>query len=378
MKKMADASKADLKAAEKAAKAKEAALEAAKTQIEREFGAGSLMKLGDARSRSRRSRPAPCRSTWRSAWAASRAGGWSRSSAGVVGEDHARLPHHRRGPGARRGVRVRRRRACDRPDLRRADRRQHGRAARLAARLRRAGARDRRRPRALGRGRRGRRGLRRGADAAGGARGPDGRADGRPSGAADVAGAAQAHRQSQPGEHDLPVHEPDPGEDRSHVRLPGDPARWSRAQVLFLAAARHPPDRDPQGGHRGGRQPVPRQGRQEQGCAAVQAGRVRHRVWGRHLARRLPARPGARTGPRDQVRLVLLLRRAAAGPGSQQHEAVPGRESRPGPRDRGQDPRHSRDRARSAADRGGAGHRSGDRRDPRRARAEIEPEAKAA
>ena len=47
MKKMADASKADLKAADKAAKAKEAALEAAKTQIEREFGAGSLMKLGD-------------------------------------------------------------------------------------------------------------------------------------------------------------------------------------------------------------------------------------------------------------------------------------------------------------------------------------------
>ena len=44
---MADTSKADAKAAEKAAKAKEAALEAAKTQIEREFGAGSLMKLGD-------------------------------------------------------------------------------------------------------------------------------------------------------------------------------------------------------------------------------------------------------------------------------------------------------------------------------------------
>ena len=45
MKNMADTSKADAKAAEKAAKAKEAALEAAKTQIEREFGAGSLMKL---------------------------------------------------------------------------------------------------------------------------------------------------------------------------------------------------------------------------------------------------------------------------------------------------------------------------------------------
>jgi len=47
MKEMADASKANAKAAEKAAKAKEAALEAAVTQIEREFGAGSVMKLGD-------------------------------------------------------------------------------------------------------------------------------------------------------------------------------------------------------------------------------------------------------------------------------------------------------------------------------------------
>ena len=63
----------------------------------------------------------------------------------VVGEDDARLPHHRRGPGARRGLRVRRRRARDRPDLREADRRRHRRAARLPARLRRAGARDRRR-----------------------------------------------------------------------------------------------------------------------------------------------------------------------------------------------------------------------------------------
>ncbi len=45
MKEMADTTKADAKAAEKAAKAKVAALDAAKTQIEREFGAGSLMTL---------------------------------------------------------------------------------------------------------------------------------------------------------------------------------------------------------------------------------------------------------------------------------------------------------------------------------------------
>ena len=84
---------------------------------------------------------------------------------------------------------------------------------------------------------------------------------------------------------------------------------------------------------------VPRQGRQEQGRGAVPPGRVRHRVRRRHLARGLPARPGARARPGDQVGLVLLLRRAAARPGAQQHEAVPGREPRAGAGDRGQDPR---------------------------------------
>src|SRR5581483_3484533 len=51
MKKMAQEKKANLKAADKAAdkeaKAKDAALQAAVTQIERQFGQGSLMRLGD-------------------------------------------------------------------------------------------------------------------------------------------------------------------------------------------------------------------------------------------------------------------------------------------------------------------------------------------
>jgi recombination protein RecA len=46
-KNMADEKKATLKAADKEAKAKDAALQAAVTQIEREFGQGSLMRLGD-------------------------------------------------------------------------------------------------------------------------------------------------------------------------------------------------------------------------------------------------------------------------------------------------------------------------------------------
>jgi recombination protein RecA len=44
---MADEKKTTLKAADKEAKAKDAALQAAMTQIEREFGQGSLMRLGD-------------------------------------------------------------------------------------------------------------------------------------------------------------------------------------------------------------------------------------------------------------------------------------------------------------------------------------------
>ena len=88
----------------------------------------------------------------------------------------------------------------------------------------------------------------------------------------------EAGRQPEPGEHRLPVHQPDPREDRRVVRLARDAARWPRAQVLLVAAARHPPHRDPQGRHRSGRQPGPGQGRQEQGRGTVQAGRVRHRI----------------------------------------------------------------------------------------------------
>ncbi len=47
MQKMADAKKAELKAADKEAQAKSAALQAAVTQIEKDFGQGSVMRLGD-------------------------------------------------------------------------------------------------------------------------------------------------------------------------------------------------------------------------------------------------------------------------------------------------------------------------------------------
>ena len=135
--------------------------------------------------------------------------------------------------------------------------------------------------------------LRRGADAALRARGPDGRPDRRPAGADDEPGDAQARRQPEPHPDAVPVHEPDPREGRRHVRLARDAARRPRAEVLLVPAPGHPPHRDPQGGHRGGRQPRPRQGRQEQGRRAVPPGRVRHRVRQGHLDRGLPDRPRA-------------------------------------------------------------------------------------
>ena len=49
-------------------------------------------------------------------------------------------------------------------------------------------------------------------------------------------------------------------------------------EILRLRPPRYPPHRRHQGARRGGRQPDPRQGGQEQAGAAVQAGRVRHHV----------------------------------------------------------------------------------------------------
>ena len=58
----------------------------------------------------------------------------------------------------------------------------------------------------------------------------------------------------------------------------------------------------------------------------------------------LPDRPGHRAQRRDEVRLLLLLRRRAPGPGAQQRQGLPRRARRGGQGDRGQDLR-------------GAGHR---------------------
>ncbi len=260
---------------------RQAALQGALTQIERQFGKGTVMRMGDPGAR------VNCDAIPTGALSLDIALGHRRRAPrahrrdlrpGVLGQDDARLPHHRRDAEARRRVRVRRRRARDGPALCPADRGRHRRAARLPARLRRAGARDRRHAHPLGRGRPRRRRLRGGAHAARRARGADGRPDRRRTGADDVPGDAQARRQPQPRADALRVHQPDPREGRRHVRLARDPAGRPGAEVLLVSAPGHPAHRDAQGRHRGGRQPGAGQGGQEQGRGAVQAGRVRHRV----------------------------------------------------------------------------------------------------
>ena len=151
-------------------------------------------------------------------------------------------------------------------------------SADLPARRRRAGARDRRHAGALRCRRRAGGGFGCSPHPQGRARGRDGRHAARHAGPPHEQGAQEAHRLHLQVEVHGDLHQPDPHEDRHHVRQPRDHHRRQRAQVLRQRAPRHPPHRPDQGARGGGRQPDARQGRQEQGGAALQAGRVRHHV----------------------------------------------------------------------------------------------------
>jgi recombination protein RecA len=67
-------------------------------------------------------------------------------------------------------------------------------------------------------------------------------------------GAAKARRQHQARRHAGHLHQPNPDEDRHHVRQPGDHHRRQRAQVLRVGAPRYPPHRLDQEGRRSRRQ----------------------------------------------------------------------------------------------------------------------------
>ena len=327
-------SQANLRVVEGTSVDKTKALDAALSQIERAFGKGSIMRLGKnqqgGRDRDDSDRLARPRHRARRRRPAARPRGRD-LRAGILGQDHADPACHRRGAEEGRRLRLRRRRTRARSRLRPQARRQSRRPADLPARHRRAGAGDHRHAGALGRGRRAGDRFGRGADAARRDRGRDGRLAARPAGAADEPGAAQAHRLDLALQHDGHLHQPDPHEDRRHVRLARDHDGRQRAEILRLGAPRHPPHRRDQGPRRGGRQPDPRQGGQEQGRAAVQAGRVRHHVRrGRLQGRR--AHRSRRQGRRGrEVGRLVLLRQPAPRPGPRERQGLSEGQSRKWP-----------------------------------------------
>ena len=103
---------------------------------------------------------------------------------------------------------------------------------------------------------------------------------------------------------------------------PGDDDRRQCAEILRLRPPRHPPHRPDQGPRRHRRQRHPGEGRQEQGRAAVQAGRVRHHVRRGRLARSArsstsASRPGwSRSRARGSATTACASARAARTPRS--------------------------------------------------------------
>ena len=278
---------------------KNKALVAALAQIEKQFGKGSIMKMGEAqiandlhgrlhrlarpRYRPRRRRPAP------------RPRGRDLRSR-VVRQDHAVPAGRRADPEGRRRRRLHRRRERARPGLRRQARRERRRPP--ASRSRTRASRRWRSPTCW---------------CAPAASTSSSSTRSRPSCPRPKSKARWAtscpglqarlmsqalrklDRQHQAHQHAGDLHQPDPHEDRRDVRQPRNHHRRQRAQVLRLGAPGHPPHRLDQEGRRGRRQRDARQGRQEQGGAAVPRGAVRHPLRRGHLARRRDHRARRRT-----------------------------------------------------------------------------------
>ena len=125
---------------------KKEALENALKQIEKDFGKGSIMRLGEATGQHERrshshGHPAAGHSPW-GRRASSRAHRRS-VRAGILRQDDGDAAHDRRSPAARRVSGLHRRRARPRPGIRKKIRRRYGKPPDLSARQRRTGLRDR-------------------------------------------------------------------------------------------------------------------------------------------------------------------------------------------------------------------------------------------
>ena len=183
------------------------------------------------------------------------------------------------------------------------------------ARHGRAGPRDHRDAHPLGRDRRRRRRLGRGPGAARRDRGRDGRLVRRHPGSPHEPGPAQAHRCRQPLEHVAHLHQPAAREDRGHVRQSRSDTRRARPQVLRLGPPRDPARRDDQDRHGRRRQPGPGQGREEQGRAALPGRRVRRHVRRGNQPRGRPPRRRRGDGRGHQDGRLVHVRRDAPRPG---------------------------------------------------------------
>ena len=110
-------------------------------------------------------------------------------------------------------------------------------------------------------------------------RGRHGRQPRRPAGAADEPGAPQAHRHGRALQLPARLHQPDPHEDRRHVRQPGDDDGRQRAQVL----------REPSGSTSAAsapsRRPRPPAARTRPSSATARASRSSRTSWPRRSAR---------------------------------------------------------------------------------------------
>jgi hypothetical protein len=103
------------------------------------------------------------------------------------------------------------------------------------------------------------------------------------------------------------LHQPDSRKNWRDVRQSGDHDRRKGAEILFLGAHRYPAHRGDQRRRRSDRFAHSRKSREEQGGGAVPRGRVRHPLRGRDFTGRRSARFGLEQQHRREIRVLVQL-----------------------------------------------------------------------